>query len=842
MYDVFISYSRKDVQVIDRIEKELEKYGIKMFIDRAGIDAGTDWAETIAQALYESEVVLFVWSENSNTSVNTANEIALAIDYQKTIVPFKIGEFKADFKLSYRLIRFNRIDALPYNEGKVVELGQKLAKLLGKTRAAAQPTPVQKEAVAVPQEDNTRLELLYKTGLESFKQFHLNEAFQDLTEPALASYKDAQVMVAEIVSRRTRILHLSEDKFTPYKKAAEEGNGFALYVESRSAFHHQHDAELSYSLAKLSADQGCGYGMFEVAQSLEMGSGTEKNIKEGHVWRQKAIENGIIPAMLIQARDLAEGWTLKANPTKAIAMFEMLAEKYNNGEAYSRLGDIYYFGNYGKAVDLEKAEKLYQKAIEAGYAEAYYMWSFVYLYNTDGSNKEPESQKKGYDILMKGARLNETNALSTLGTLYYFGTFVKQDYQAAARWFKKSADLGDAYSCEMLSNMYYYATGVEENNEEAWNWAQKGYYWRASGCMYMAGIICMDGYAPEGTEKKECLKYFNLAVDQGGLGAENSLLKLYEIYRPDWYPMYQINEYREYDWAEKDKEKAVAALKRATEYGNNDAKYLYSIYLTDIDNPDADEFLGASMLEETASKQPMAYIRLAELSIEGVGKAFDQNYILEMCEKAKGAEVDATVIDLIVAKMRIQLLGDAEPTDENKREFNEILNQLQPCIDKKMPEAYTPYTKVLLSLVGEDSPEPQELKPTVYVDTSTPGVYCVIKTSGKSSGSPTGGNHSSYDDRFFQAASDYAEMNLMQAVLDLGVCYNLGIGVGKNDAKALEYYTKAAELGSNRGAFNAGEMYFEQNDKQQAKYWLRRALELGSDQQEKISKYLDQIG
>ena len=126
-YDVFISYSRKDAEIVDRIEEELLKYDINCFIDRSDIDLGDDFAEIIAKSIYESELMLFIWSENSNQSENTANEIALAIEFEKTVVSFKIGSFKPHYKLAYRLIRFNRIDAVDFNEPQIIELGAKVS-------------------------------------------------------------------------------------------------------------------------------------------------------------------------------------------------------------------------------------------------------------------------------------------------------------------------------------------------------------------------------------------------------------------------------------------------------------------------------------------------------------------------------------------------------------------------------------------------------------------------------------------------------------------------------------------------------------------------------------------
>lgn len=131
-HDIFISYSREDSAIVDRIDEELNKYGISSFVDRSHIDLGEDFAEVISKSLFECEVLLFVWSENSNNSENAANEIALAIDFQKTIISFKIGNFTPDYKLAYRLVRFNRIDTTTFNEPQVIELCKKIARRFGK--------------------------------------------------------------------------------------------------------------------------------------------------------------------------------------------------------------------------------------------------------------------------------------------------------------------------------------------------------------------------------------------------------------------------------------------------------------------------------------------------------------------------------------------------------------------------------------------------------------------------------------------------------------------------------------------------------------------------------------
>ena len=435
---------------------------------------------------------------------------------------------------------------------------------------------------------------------------------------------------------------------------------------------------------------------------------------------------------------------------------------------------------------------------------------------------------------MKGTKLNETTAVSSLANGYYYGTFVKQDYAQAMRWYKKAAQLGDGFAYYMIAYMYYYGNGVEENNEEAWRWAKEGADRGVANCIYFKGQICKEGFAPSEFKQADCIRFFEEAADLGGFAGEQSLLQLYEIYRPDWYKMYQIKEYKEYDWAEKNEQKAVAAIRRAAEYDDTDARYLYAVILTDTEREDADEFTGVDMLEQVAESQPLAYIRLAMLSLEGIGRPFSRDYALNMCDKARDADVEETLIDYVLGKTLIQTLDGAEATKDNKKDFDDIIEQLEPCIEKKMIEAYQPYSQTLLELVGFDNADDTAEPVQAHVNTSEPNLAYIFKSWFNAAPTTTSG---SYSTKFFQTAQTYAEMGLRQALLDLGACYELELGVGKDLDKALENYQRAADLGSSAGAFNAGNILVERNDRRHARLWLEKALELGYDQ-DKVDELL----
>ncbi|HRC26585.1 MAG TPA: tetratricopeptide repeat protein [Alphaproteobacteria bacterium] len=67
-----------------------------------------------------------------------------------------------------------------------------------------------------------------------------------------------------------------------------------------------------------------------------------------------------------------------------------------------------------------------------------------------------------------------------------------------------------------------------------------------------------------------------------------------------------------------------------------------------------------------------------------------------------------------------------------------------------------------------------------------------------------------------------------KAFLDLGKAYEKGTGVAPNQAKALDYYMKAAQSGDPRAALQLGGFYEEQKNAGQAVRWYQKALDDGN--------------
>lgn len=101
-YDVFISYSRKDYvdenkhvlpnNVLSIIKASLKSHGLSYWFDEEGIYSGQEFTSVITKAIRASAVFVFISSENSNASLWTSNEIAIAKRLNKPIIPFCLDD------------------------------------------------------------------------------------------------------------------------------------------------------------------------------------------------------------------------------------------------------------------------------------------------------------------------------------------------------------------------------------------------------------------------------------------------------------------------------------------------------------------------------------------------------------------------------------------------------------------------------------------------------------------------------------------------------------------------------------------------------------------------------
>lgn len=89
---VFISYSRKDGDVMRRIVQHLRAQGIAAWVDNESLIPGTHvWESEIERAIINSFAVVVVLSSDAKKSEWVLREITLADEYEKRIFPVARG-------------------------------------------------------------------------------------------------------------------------------------------------------------------------------------------------------------------------------------------------------------------------------------------------------------------------------------------------------------------------------------------------------------------------------------------------------------------------------------------------------------------------------------------------------------------------------------------------------------------------------------------------------------------------------------------------------------------------------------------------------------------------------
>lgn len=109
-YDIFISYSRKDSDKVNEIIGYLTANGLKVWLDKNGIESGDAFKSVIVSAINRSTIFLFFSSKNSNNSPWTIKEVNTAIYKKKPIIPIKLDNSEYADSILFDLVGLDFID------------------------------------------------------------------------------------------------------------------------------------------------------------------------------------------------------------------------------------------------------------------------------------------------------------------------------------------------------------------------------------------------------------------------------------------------------------------------------------------------------------------------------------------------------------------------------------------------------------------------------------------------------------------------------------------------------------------------------------------------------------
>jgi hypothetical protein len=111
----FISYSRVDQKFALRLSEELKSFGFNVWLDQIDIPKGARWDDEIEWALMNCDVFIVILTPHSSNSQNVKDEIGIAVDDKKQVIPILLKQCVIPF----RLRRFQYVDftKMSFQEG-----------------------------------------------------------------------------------------------------------------------------------------------------------------------------------------------------------------------------------------------------------------------------------------------------------------------------------------------------------------------------------------------------------------------------------------------------------------------------------------------------------------------------------------------------------------------------------------------------------------------------------------------------------------------------------------------------------------------------------------------------
>ncbi|MGA9393159.1 MAG: hypothetical protein WBV69_22200 [Candidatus Sulfotelmatobacter sp.] len=169
---------------------------------------------------------------------------------------------------------------------------------------------------------------------------------------------------------------------------------------------------------------------------------------------------------------------------------------------------------------LAKQAAEYRIRAEQGDAESQFKLGSMY-YRGKGI---PQNYREAARWYRKSAEQGYAKSEYNLSSMYRDGKGVPRDYAEAERWCRKAAEQGDAWAEEGLGFLYYRGEGVPQNYAEAARWYGKSAEQGDANAEYILGYLYYYGYGvPQ--DKSEANRLFHQAAAQGNENARRALAR-----------------------------------------------------------------------------------------------------------------------------------------------------------------------------------------------------------------------------------------------------------------------------------------------------------------------------
>lgn len=290
-YDIFISYSRKDTAVADRICDAFDRVGISYFIDRQGVGGGFEFPVVLAEAIVASKVVLFLASVNSYESKFTNAELTFAFNEKpkNTILPYIIdgSTMPPALRFIFSSINWRTIESHPIE----TTLMDDILKMLGRDALSRKV----KRPSADDAAQNMQVTQLYGLGRGALDRKEYTKAVEYYRKAADMGYVKAYHDLGYCYANGLGVERDVVEAFKLYRIAAELGSEYAQYAVG-FCYANADGVERDYAEAvkwyRRAAEQGLAVAEYALGYSYTNGQGVVKDAVAAKEWFRKSARNG----------------------------------------------------------------------------------------------------------------------------------------------------------------------------------------------------------------------------------------------------------------------------------------------------------------------------------------------------------------------------------------------------------------------------------------------------------------------------------------------------------------------------------------------------------------------
>ena len=570
--DIFISYSTKNKDMADAVVSELEANGLSCWYAPRNIMPGEEWVTAITKALEGCKVFLLIFTADSNESRQVMNEVAMAFNLDKSIVPFRVDDVKMTSEFEYYLTRVHWLDAVNKpNEESLPELrkyvslimeGESNKDLTSEINHVAEANADGENASASDTTDsNAAFDESETSDNEDSKPKKKKGKKRKVIIPlVIAIILGGGAIIAAIVvaivfmsisGSGNRYMEKGIDAFNSEYQGTED-NALARECFQKAAKKGKEDAyyylgmlderDFNYASAINNYNKGITKGSdlakLELGYLYERGIGIYPDLNTAKKYYDEALANGTVEANYYEAGYMLHGYFgSDVNIDEVIELYKKALDSEDDlikANAYVALANISENGFDEIAPDYNAAMGYYNEAIKVyPYYRGFACDSIAYIYKNLGDEESSENYYvKALDFFEFSAEKGNAVSNYWAGLYYQYGCGVKADGERAMDYFRISADEGNTTAMCNIAQLYEYGCGnVKQDYDKAFEWYNKAVDAKSSEAMICLGDMYFNGEYGVKDDKydfNDARYWYEEAIKNGGLEASWSLGYMYE--------------------------------------------------------------------------------------------------------------------------------------------------------------------------------------------------------------------------------------------------------------------------------------------------------------------------